>query len=112
MIPLSHQLNIKLMQRCPSCSQGIPATGIRIIRETERNLFAHVSCPACRACYLTHVMAYPQGLAGNSIVTDLTYDEAIAFFEEKPLDEDFFLELYTNIENNTLLPKMRMHLNH
>lgn len=94
MVPASHQLSLHLMEKCPACRSAIPMQNIHILDETEMNMLAHLSCTRCNNKYLTYIMHQPNGLIGNAVLTDLTYDETISSLGAKRIDEDTVLALY------------------
>ena len=108
MIPSSHQLTLKLLQKCPACQARIPTSGVHILEETENNIIAHLSCGSCRVNYLTYVMNHPQGLVGNAIMTDLNYEEALQFLDTTALTANSFLELYTLIHSPDFIANLQI----
>lgn len=97
MIPASHQLSLKLLERCPSCRASVPQDNIHIIDETDHHVVAHVLCANCNAKHLASIVQQPNGIIGNAIPTDLSYTETLLALDENPLTEDQVLELYTAI---------------
>ena len=94
MVPASHQLSLHLMEKCPACRSAIPMQNIHILDETEMNMLAHLSCARCNNKYLTYIMHQPNGLIGNAVLTDLTYNETVSSLDGKRIDEDALLVLY------------------
>ena len=106
----SHQLSLRLIERCPSCHARVPRGNIHIIDETDRDLLTHLNCAQCRGMYLTLIVHRSEGLIGNAIATDLTYDETLAVRERQQLGEDEFLTLYRMINNGDLLSNFNLQL--
>ena len=110
MIPSSHQLSLKLIERCPSCRAFIPMKNIHILNETEMNLSAHLACANCLSKYLTFIVNHPQGLVGNAILTDLDYGETMHFMDENNMSEDEFLAVYRAISRPDFINTLKMKL--
>ena len=107
----SHQLSLRLIERCPSCHAHIPRRNIHIIDETERDLLTHLNCSQCRGMYLTFIVHRAEGLIGNAIATDLTYDETLSLRERGHINEDEFLTLYLMISVGDLLANFNLQFN-
>src|SRR3989344_8913223 len=107
MIPSSHQLSLRLIEKCPSCHSLIPHRNINILDETENNLFAHLDCAHCHTKYLTYIVNHPQGLIGNAILTDLTYEETLNFIDLKPIDENNFLVIHKAITTTDFIKELK-----
>lgn len=102
MIP-SHQLSLKLIQRCPACEMPFQQAQVTILSETNLTVLAHLHCTNCRVNLLANVVNMPQGLVGNAMLTDLTVAEALRLLELKQLTEDDFLSLYKSIKNTGMI---------
>lgn len=100
MFPASHQLSLKLLEKCPSCTAMVPQKNIQVIDEGELYVLAHISCGSCSAKHLASIAAYPQGIMGNAIPTDLTAPEAMDALMRKALTENDVLELYRLIHGD------------
>lgn len=111
MLPSSHQLSLKLLERCPSCHAAIPTSHIHILSESELNMLAHLSCPRCLSKYLTYIMHHPQGLVGNAVLTDLTYDESVRTMDVLPLNENEVLELHRAVHNPEFMYRITINSN-
>ena len=107
----SHQLSLRLIERCPSCHARVPRSNIHIIDETERDLLTHLKCAQCRGMYLTLIIHRSEGLIGNAIATDLTYDETLAIRERPYIDDDEFLALYRMISGGDLVANFNLQIN-
>lgn len=107
MIPSSHQLSLKLIERCPSCQSTVPLMNIHILNETDTNITAHMACPHCYSKYLMYIVTHPQGLIGNAILTDLNYEETIALIGQGPMSEDEFLAIYKLTQSADLINSIK-----
>ena len=110
MIPSSHQLSLKLIERCPSCHASIPHANIHILDETEMKLLAHLACAHCLSKYLTFIVNHPQGLVGNAILTDLNYRETLHLMNHDAFDEDEFLQLFKLVSRKDFLNNITIEL--
>jgi hypothetical protein len=108
MLPQSHQLSLKLLERCPSCRASIPSANIHIIDETDTQVIAHVLCPRCAAKHLASITHQPNGIIGNAIPTDLSYTETLSMLEEVPLTDDQVLALYTKIHASNFITELQL----
>lgn len=111
MIPASHQLSLRLMEKCPACRSVVPVKNIHILDETEMNMLAHLACSQCYNKYLTYIVHHPNGLVGNAVLTDLTYDETLLFLSEKRMDEDTFLNLYQLVRRDDFITNLAKNIN-
>ncbi len=73
----------------------------------ESTVLAHLHCDICNVNLLANVVAMPQGLVGNAILTDLQIDEALPVLETARITEDAFLALYNEIHAKNLLINVR-----
>ena len=99
----AHQLSLRLLQHCPSCKAGLSESNINILSETENHLLIHLTCSQCHANHLTHIIQQAQGLMGNAIVTDLSYQETLRCMRNESMTEDAFLELYRAIHQEDFM---------
>jgi hypothetical protein len=102
-----HHLHLKLIQKCPACDTVFDQSRITILMNAEQTVLAHLHCDNCGVNLLANVVAMPQGLVGNAILTDLQITEAISAIEDEKLTEDMFLALYQQISSKKLLTNVR-----
>jgi|GEM_PF-3020121 len=102
-----HHLHLKLIQQCPACDTIFDQAQINILLNAEATVLAHLHCETCNVNLLANVVALPQGLVGNAILTDLQISEAMAAIEDGKLTEDTFLALYQEINSKKLLINVR-----
>lgn len=102
-----HHLHLKLIQKCPACNTAFDQNKINILINAEATVLAHLHCDSCSVNLLANVVAMPQGLVGNAILTDLQIPEAMSAIEDEKLTEDLFLALYQEINSNKLLTNVR-----
>ena len=111
MDPQSHQLSLRLIERCPACRTRIAIRNVHIIQETQHNILTHMSCTECNSKFLTMIVHYPHGLTGNSMPTDLTYDEVTRMRQQEAITEDEFLELYRAVKSGSFIEKLHIRIN-
>ena len=102
-----HHLHLKLIQKCPACVTAFDQDKINILMNAESTVLAHLHCDNCGVNLLANVVAMPQGLVGNAILTDLQIPEAMTALEDNKLSEDLFLALYQEISSKKLLTNVR-----
>lgn len=107
MQPSSHQLSLRLLQKCPSCQALFPPAEINILEETETRLLAHLSCSNCLVNYLATISNAPQGIVGNAMVIDVSYKEMLVALEAQAMSENEFLALYKLVRDNTLISNIQ-----
>lgn len=104
---LSHNLSLKLIQRCPACNAAFNQARVRVIAESDNTVLAHLSCGNCNVSLLANVVQTKQGLVGNAILVDAGADEVEAYLDNSNMSEDDFLQIYELIHNNKLLIKLK-----
>ncbi len=107
MLPQSHQLSLKLLEKCPSCHAAIPSANIHIIDETDIQVLAHVLCANCSAKHLASIVHQHNGIIGNAIPTDLSYPETLNSIDTAALSEDQVLDLYTKIHSTDFIKSLQ-----
>lgn len=100
-------MHLKLIQKCPGCGTEFDQRRITILMNAEQSVLAHLHCDICSVNLLANVVAMPQGLVGNAILTDLQIDEALSTLETARITEDMFLTLYQEIHSKNLLINVR-----
>lgn len=108
MLPASHQLSLKLLERCPSCRATVPPDNIHIIEESDMQVVAHILCPLCQAKHLASILQQPNGIVGNAIPTDLSYDETLNAFAAAPLTENDVLGLHEQIHSSGFITRLEV----
>ena len=96
-------LNLRLIKHCPVCQREYQRTLVQILSENEFGLLTHVTCAHCGAHLLTRLATMPQGLVGNSILTDLQADEVMSFIAHDEISIDDVLRIHQLLENKQLI---------
>lgn len=74
-------------------------------------MLAHLSCQRCLSKYLTYIIHHPQGLVGNAVLTDLTYDESVRTLETEALTENDVLELHRALHDSEFMQRISITTN-
>jgi hypothetical protein len=96
-------LNLRLIKHCPVCQREYQQTLVQILSENEFGLLTHVTCAHCGAHLLTRLATMPQGLVGNSILTDLQADEVMGFISNEEISTDDVLRVHKLLEDKQLI---------
>ncbi|MBT3690102.1 hypothetical protein HOE31_02445 [bacterium] len=88
------QFSLKLVQKCPVCSNDYTTGKIQILEEEGNSFLAYLTCSFCSSSILIRVMSMPHGLVGNAILTDLAADEVMFFSEENTVSSNDVLEIH------------------
>jgi len=103
MINSNSPLNIKLIKKCPVCTQEYQQSTIQILEENEYGLLTYASCHKCGSNLLTKFSSLPQGIIGNAILTDLKPQEVMDFVAGYELEADQILDMQEMIHTNKLI---------
>ena len=98
----SHNLSLKLIQRCPACNAAFQQAQISIVQETDFTLLAHMQCQQCRVNLLANVVNMPQGLVGNAILTDIQLEEVGKLLDFEAMEDNYFLNVYNFVRQKDL----------
>lgn len=99
-------LNLRLIKHCPVCQREYQKTLVQILSENEFGLLTHVTCAHCGAHLLTRLASMPQGVIGNSILTDLQADEVMGFITFDEISADDVLSVHQLLDNKELINKL------
>lgn len=99
-------LNLRLIKHCPVCQREYQKTPVQILSENEFGLLTHVTCAHCGAHLLTRMASMPQGVIGNSILTDLQADEVMGFIAFDEISADDVLSVHQLLDNKELINKL------
>jgi hypothetical protein len=96
-------LNLRLIKHCPVCQREYQQTLVQILSENEFGLLTHVTCAHCGAHLLTRLATMPQGVVGNSILTDLQADEVMGFIAHDEISAEDVLRVHQMLEDKKLI---------
>ncbi len=96
-------LNLRLIKHCPVCQREYRQTLVQILSENEFGLLTHMTCAHCGAHLLTRLSTMPQGVVGNSILTDLQADEVMNFLHQDEVSADDVLRVHQLLEEKKLI---------
>ena len=96
-------LNLRLIKHCPVCQREYQQTLVQVLSENEFGLLTHMTCAHCGAHLLTRLSTMPQGVVGNSILTDLQADEVMSFIANDEISADDVLRVHQMLENQELI---------
>lgn len=96
-------LNLRLIKNCPVCQREYRQNMVQILSENEFGLLTHMTCAHCGAHLLTRLSTMPQGVVGNSILTDLQADEVMSFLNHDEISADDVLRVHQLLEDNKLI---------
>lgn len=103
------QFSMKLIQKCPVCSQDYLEGKIQILEEGEGSFLAYLTCANCHSSIIVRVMTLPHGLVGNAILTDLASEEVGKFAEAEIVNSNDVLDGYQEIAKGAaFLEKMKI----
>lgn len=105
---LSHlPINLRLIRKCPVCSNDYQQSMIQVLDETELGVLTYATCSKCGANLLTKLSSVPQGVVGNAILTDLKPQEVMDYAIGDDLSADDVLTMRELINNKELINKFK-----
>jgi hypothetical protein len=96
-------INLRLVKNCPVCQREYQHTLVQILSENEYGLLTHVTCANCGAHLLTRLATMPQGVVGNSILTDLQADEVMGFISFEAISGDDVLQVHQMLDKKEFI---------
>ena len=100
-------LNLKLIRRCPVCSQDYQQSMIQVLDENEYGVLTYSTCHNCGSNLLTRFTSMPQGVVGNAILTDLLSSEVMDFAKLEELAEDDVIFIQQALSQKDLIKSFK-----
>ncbi|HBR80952.1 TPA: hypothetical protein DEA21_04940 [Candidatus Uhrbacteria bacterium] len=96
----SWQNSLKLAAACPLCGYKFKKIEALVVEEHGNTHLFYFRCQKCQHAILNLVFSHQMGIGSMSLVTDLSFEEAIKFHEATPISIDDVLETHLWLENS------------
>lgn len=102
MNPLEHQTGsyhfspegLKLISRCPLCSEAYRPFQASIVEEREEAQLLHIQCHKCQCNMVALIVSGHMGLTSVGLITDLTSEDVERFKDAQPVSRDQVIDAY------------------
>lgn len=92
---------------CPFCGTYYSSNNAKIILGKENFLLLHSRCQICGSSIIAALITNQIGVSSIGLITDLTFEDAVKFKENKAVSPDEVLDVYTIFESkNEGLPSL------
>lgn len=89
---------LKLISRCPLCSESYQPFQASIVEEKEEAQLLHIQCRKCQSCIVALIVNGQLGLTSVGLITDLTSGD-VEFFKDAPgVSESLVLEAFSQLK--------------
>lgn len=96
----SWQEVLKVINRCPICSQNYDRDKAQVLTRQENASLVHITCANCRSSFVAMVVKMGQGISSIGMVTDLQYQDLKRLYNQEPITLDEVLEGYELFKKN------------
>ena len=79
---------LKLISRCPLCSEQYQPFQASIVEEKEEAQLVHIKCRRCQSSIVALIVNGQLGLTSIGLITDLTSDDVKLFKDARALEEE------------------------
>lgn len=102
MNPIEHQTGsyhfspegLKLISRCPLCSEPYKPFQASIVEEKEEAQLLHIECNKCHSNMVALIVSGHMGLTSVGLITDLTSQDVERFKDAQAISQDQVLDAY------------------
>ena len=88
---------LKIINRCPICSENYNPEAAKIFAKNETASMVHITCQNCQSYFMAMVVMFGQGLSSVGMVTDLNFTDAERLHKFSPITVDEMIEGYKAI---------------
>lgn len=85
---------LKLISRCPLCSEAYRPFQASIVEEKEEAQLLHIQCHKCHCNMVALIVNGHMGLTSVGLITDLTSDDVERFKDSQAISQDQVLGAY------------------
>lgn len=93
--PNIHEFASQLISVCPMCRGKNPVGLVEVIEDTGSTSLLRITCRFCETAMLVKVHMMPNGVFGNTLITDLNAAEAGRLRTENPVTIDHVLGVHS-----------------
>lgn len=90
----------KILSHCPLCKKTYPEAAVRHLGEQNGANMYHCTCQACGHAMMAVVLEQAGLVSSIGIVTDLEINDALGFFQAKPVSNDECIEAHRVLEHH------------
>lgn len=84
--------------RCPVCASAYESRDVHILFQEKMRRIVHATCPKCESSLFLSLETNPFGMVGVGVPTDLSYAEAVARADTKPITSDTVIAVYRELQ--------------
>jgi hypothetical protein len=88
---------LKLISRCPLCSDQFQPFQASIVEEKEEAQLVHIQCRKCQSSIVALIVNGQLGMTSVGLITDLTSADVERFKDAHPVTEQFVLDAYQQL---------------
>jgi len=96
--PQSWPDNLKIAAACPLCGNKFKRLEAKTVEEHGNSHLFFLHCQKCQHSLLNLIFSHPAGVGSMSLVTDLSFDDAVKFHGAQPLTIDDVLVTHLWLE--------------
>lgn len=85
---------LKLISRCPLCSEPYRPFQASIVEEKEEAQLLHLECDKCHCNMVALIVSGQMGLTSVGLITDLTSEDVERFKDAQPLSQDRVIDAF------------------
>lgn len=89
---------LKLISRCPLCSEAYRPFQASIVEEREDAQLLHIQCHKCQSSMVALIVSGQMGLTSVGLITDLTSDDVERFKDAQAITQDQVLEAFQALQ--------------
>lgn len=97
--------HVNLLARCPSCQARFASSGTRVVAREGSQTIMHLQCEVCRQAMLLSVKERPRGISCTGTITDLSFQDALAFWNGEKVTADDVIQAHTALQLDKFLKK-------
>lgn len=90
---------LKLINKCPLCSEQYQPFQASIVEEKEDAQLVHIECRKCQSSIVALIVNGQLGLTSVGLITDLSSEDVENFKDAQPLTEDDVFEAYQQLQS-------------
>lgn len=107
--PESWREAIKIISRCPICSQNYKTESAQLFAKNESASMVHITCEHCQSSFVAMLLMIGHGLSSVGMVTDMSYDDVVRLHRTAPLTTDEIIEGYTAMQETIFVRDLFIH---
>jgi len=94
---------LKLINRCPICSESYTPEKAKVFAKNETAHLVHITCEKCQSYFVAMILMMGQGLSSVGMVTDLNYEDIRRLNKLPAISTDEAIESYSAIQEERFL---------